>query len=858
MALAVSGTPAGAAPFSSRTTESAQDVTLVTGDRVHVTGAGTPAMTATVTPALRPDRSRPAFSITQRGQQLTVIPQDMGSLLPDRLDPALFDVTGLLAAGITNSTPLVLTDTAALVPGLVAPVAIDGLRGFAGRTGGAFPAALDELAGTSSGPLAGVGKIWLDRGHQAAQYRTAQSPAAGPKSDGPPMVDVHVVGIARDGRPAYGQFEFMDVRDGTVDLVRYWEKGPAAPCSDGRWGAGNCVRVPVGTYSVMGFVNTMRPGAPSDQGSRTTLNTTMVGQPEIVVDHDTTVTLDARTASEVDVRTPDHPHAKANPGGALQVSWQRTPQSGLPVSVQIVNYPGAQLEQKFFVQPAAQVRLGTLDVFTRWRLEEPDLTFAVNGSSIALDPEYYDPVWFSDVSSQYPRLDGRKVLPTVDVGTATPAELAGKRLIGALALVRRSSAISVPDQSNNAAAAGAAMVAVSNDSAGSNPDPGRTGVRLQVPTVRLSYEEGGALRQALSHRRLNITVTGNVASPYLYDLVYRESGRIPARLHYVARTNQLATIARQFRSALSYSDAAYQFQPGQTAATTQVFPVLKAPRTRIEYRVGDPQVRWRYQVSTPEHAYNNTWPDPHAEVNLRSPDYETYRPGQRTTQTWFGGPLSSGLSPQQPLARNGNVIRLDMAAYVDAAGHFGDAASSAFPAGLTTDFRFYADDRLLFRTPVKPTGFLTVPEPKTHYRIAYDVANAALWATLSTRINTEWTFDSDRPADGQIRTEPLLTASYQLPLDQLNRLPRGALIPIGLTVGHQIGATASPIASATLESSYDDGKTWQSCRLWRTADGRYFGLLSAHQGAVSLRLHTADRAGNTLTQQIIRAVGSAG
>ncbi|GAA3509070.1 hypothetical protein GCM10023075_69580 [Streptosporangium album] len=121
--------------------------------------------------------------------------------------------------------------------------------------------------------------------------------------------------------------------------------------------------------------------------------------------------------------------------------------------------PGASnAEERFFIQPTRRVTKGGFTVATRWRLEAPQITMRT--ADIKLEPEYYNPVWFSDLSPQYPRLDGSALLTAVDAGRGTPEDLKGKNLRGRLALIRRTEGIPVAVQSNAAAAAGAKLVAI--------------------------------------------------------------------------------------------------------------------------------------------------------------------------------------------------------------------------------------------------------------------------------------------------------------------------------------------------------------------------------------------------------------
>jgi subtilisin family serine protease len=125
--VAVAGTaavPAGAQPPAG----SGHTVILVTGDRVTLSGDG-----SRVSAQAGPGRSGVNFAVTRVRGHVQVVPDDAGPLLASgRLDPRLFDVTGLVAAGYERQDPLPLilaggtrASTARVAPKAV--TAVDGL-----------------------------------------------------------------------------------------------------------------------------------------------------------------------------------------------------------------------------------------------------------------------------------------------------------------------------------------------------------------------------------------------------------------------------------------------------------------------------------------------------------------------------------------------------------------------------------------------------------------------------------------------------------------------------------------------------------------------------------------------------------
>ncbi|WP_407663077.1 S8 family serine peptidase [Micromonospora radicis] len=146
-------------------------VTLITGDRVTVRAAGG----ASVRPG--EGRSGMRFVTQRQGDKLLVIPQDALPLVRDgRVDPRLFDVQGLIAAGYDDATraniPLILTYGNGAARRTAAPAGVTVTRDLAAV--GAVAATADkrqpgQFWGTVTGggsaaraATGGVERVWLD------------------------------------------------------------------------------------------------------------------------------------------------------------------------------------------------------------------------------------------------------------------------------------------------------------------------------------------------------------------------------------------------------------------------------------------------------------------------------------------------------------------------------------------------------------------------------------------------------------------------------------------------------------------------------------------------------------------------
>jgi len=135
-------------------------VTLITGDRVLL---GAPDATGRPFVQIEPHEQGRAFSVRRDAGRVTVIPQQVEKLVPDVLDPALFDVTGLVEMGYDDAHRADL------------PVITRGVPDFQGREIPSLGATAGTLAkqqapGFTSrlASLRSTGKVWLDRRLKAA------------------------------------------------------------------------------------------------------------------------------------------------------------------------------------------------------------------------------------------------------------------------------------------------------------------------------------------------------------------------------------------------------------------------------------------------------------------------------------------------------------------------------------------------------------------------------------------------------------------------------------------------------------------------------------------------------------------
>ncbi|MEV0893107.1 S8 family serine peptidase [Promicromonospora sp. NPDC050262] len=192
---------------------SSATVTLITGDQVDVGRYPDGSRSVTVRPAA--GREGIAFQKLVQGDSVQVIPGDVARLVPDRLDPALFDVTGLVAAGYDDehrdTVPVIVQD-AAVADAAAAADAVT-TAGGPGAAAVAGAARHDELDWAALGleperslPSVGAVSADLDRA-AAADLLATLDPAPAARSATPDVkvwLDGRVEAFDTDSMPQIG------------------------------------------------------------------------------------------------------------------------------------------------------------------------------------------------------------------------------------------------------------------------------------------------------------------------------------------------------------------------------------------------------------------------------------------------------------------------------------------------------------------------------------------------------------------------------------------------------------------------------------------------------------------------------
>ncbi|WP_306943435.1 S8 family peptidase [Streptomyces phaeochromogenes] len=209
--------------------------------------------------------------------------------------------------------------------------------------------------------------------------------------------------------------------------------------------------------------------------------------------------------------------------------------------------------------------------------------------------------------------------------------------------------------------------------------------------------------------------------------------------------------------------------------------------------------------------------------------------GGATYETRFNaGVLGPRLGTTEGISRDGDTITGELPLYADDAGH----------GGWT---RYDSVHTTLYRNGAKLTensdaldgngeGF-TVPSDAADYRLTTSVRRDPALATTSTRIDTSWTFRSERST---ARTQlPISTARFTAKTDLTSRAPadRQSVVPVTI----QGAAAGNNLKSLAVYVSYDGGTTWKKTPV---KNGSISVKNPAKTKSISFRANITDKQGN--------------
>jgi len=621
---------------------------------------------------------------------------------------------------------------------------------------------------------------------------------------------LHVSLKDRSGHPAAG----------TVELQQFGVPDPSYFAVDATGRAD--LRLPRGTYSAVSYLPVAGSHGPDSVGLA------LLGNPEIALDRDQDLTLDASQAHEATAQVP-----RKTEDRMLYADWYRSDGADSTVAEQYLLPP---TYDSLFVLPTKKVTTGSFEYETRWRKAYPLLTLTQDGNPVTIQSQ--------SGSALY---DGPDHLGAVYAGDGAPADYAGRGVKGRVAVVTRSDALTGSQRAQAAADAGARLLIVVNDGPGKLFEWVGTdaGGESAVPVVSVTARAGAPLVAAAKHGGSRLGVEGVPNSPYTYDLVDPHPDLIPSDLTYRPRPEELATVHLTFYGDTSYAGGEYRwdYRPYR-AYSFGILQRIDMPGTRTDYVSAQPGTSWAEDaISGPAMA-----------VESRS-GMVTYRPDTEVTDNFYA-----------PVAhpRNGSgfwwsdrqqsSLEVNVQPWTDSGSDHGGYMQDGTDTLL---LKAYQDGRLV-KTSAWPSMYLyPLPTVPSKYTFDLQADRDPTLYRLSPKTHTVWNVMSAPVTDPMaIALMAFMQLDYQLATD-LSGDTQGGRQTIDLSASHLPGAVgAGAIAGGSLAVSYDDGATWRPVGLEQTATGRWTARFDAPaRGFVSLKASAWDSAGNSITQEVTRAYG---
>ncbi|MGW1710519.1 S8 family serine peptidase [Streptomyces sp. NPDC002206] len=606
------------------------------------------------------------------------------------------------------------------------------------------------------------------------------------------------------------------------------------------------IRVRAGRYAIAALVLSGEPGTTSTQGVAKSV--AFLGDPEIVVDEDTVLTYDARTATRIRVEA-DRPTEHQGIRVDYARWWDRWLVTG--------GFTLGKYVDDVYAAPTGKARTGGFEFSTAWRMYAPELAVSVEADGSPVPAEYLPLSPALDDAGKKPAAD------LVDAGSGTPAELATAGAAGQLVLVNSTTTTAARSAITAAKNAGATGVVLAHDA------PGRWVPRLSVPALpvlSVTPEVEERLRERLAAGAVRLAWEGTPAarSPYVYNLSYIAENRINGDRHLKVHDDELARVRTDWYThgqAARYYDVMYTRLPSVAKAGLGANPVgeatpLDAPVTRTEFYTPGPTSWW-------QGAYSGLI----GELSLDRPRVHSIGSG---TETWYKQPAAPAPGwntggTRVPVAiRQGNQLTASIPLWGDAeADHYGTAGGID-----AARVELYRNGALLGRGKGDEPGFasLSVPSEDSDYRLRIPVQRSPglheNWR-MSLATDTTWRFRSARPAQDVTARLPLLMPRYDMDLNLRNLAPASSHHPIRLSAAGQPGYEAGRLVAARAWVSYGSPiqakeiTDWAEVSVIETPDGWMADVDNAHgSGAyVSLKIDLTDEHGNGVEQTIVRAYG---
>ncbi|WP_406157240.1 S8 family serine peptidase [Streptomyces sp. NBC_01005] len=381
------------------------------------------------------------------------------------------------------------------------------------------------------------------------------------------------------------------------------------------------------------------------------------------------------------------------------------------------------------------------------------------------------------------------------------------------------------------------------------------GLSVYRPTPILRLDESGVptLRDRLAQGPLTLTLNGVGTGADAYYLHHSVDGRIPAGADWFDRRSELAEV-RTTQRTHGYPSDPKDMYAWTTWHGLTLFQQTTRYRPPAEQTLHfSPGVEWttatfHYQYDIGDRVYP-------LGTLVGAPT--VYRAGGDYRDDWMSAPFNPALGRQAGAAqvvREGDKLKVALAAFSDAAGHRAETAPGA-DSGSTV----LTDDsgKVLARNAAPGRATFDLPREQGWYRLTVDATRTSpdpvTWM-LGTGVTSEWRLRSGH--ERSAAPARLLDLDYRLPLTGENAADPGK--PLGYTVGLTAQGERKALPIASLKVWYaTDGTDWKPASAARGTDGRWKVTVPALGTAkVDLRSTVTDASGASLTETLTDAYNS--
>jgi subtilisin family serine protease len=594
----------------------------------------------------------------------------------------------------------------------------------------------------------------------------------------------------------------------------------------------------------------------------------MVVEPEVSVDGDQLIVLDATKLTPVNITT-------EQPSDPVMSSffYYRSAASGQFYTGGSVLSNSIIAAGRYWISPTAKPTIGKQGFIADETRIAPQVSLSAPGFS--LHPRY-----ITDRMEFVPKFtEDRRV------GFANEQDLrAGKDVRGKLVFLTTAPLETFKSDLTRAIAGGAAGVLTNNHLAWIMHGSVYADY-MKIPLLWVDSAEAAVLAKRLPK---SAALNAELSDPYEYKAVYYLRDRIPSTINLGTRDKDLAKVDTTYHSRYAPNQGEY----GPVAAFTEVQHTF-IPDQPLSVRgshefVGPTSRTEYYTVPGDDVLWARDYLFQHlpTQSGRAASSQRGFTRGSRGTENWNQPvlPMQTLAGPDVPTTgqslficdncRQGDRLRLRSLGGLGL-GLFADASDPSHKyqneAG-TEEIRLYRNGAEV--TPEHDAyglPYYTVPTDSATYRLSDVYTNGFPGPHGAGTVTTDWTFRSGRPAkatvaqpyaciDGALFNDtqpcawqPLIQLSYGFDLAQDDTTKAGR--PFTFTVTPRIGTKQVALRDLRVWISADGGKHWLRTAVHRAKDGTYQASIMNPRGAgpVAVRTEATDRDGNSVSQTVLDA-----